>query len=88
MVRWAPSAVNKQPWRIILADGVYHFYEKKDQGFVHDATGDIQKIDMGIALAHFALAAEERRLPLRFQLEDPQLPTEAGTEYIATYCFA
>ncbi len=32
MVRWAPSAVNKQPWRIIVKDGSYHFYEKKDKG--------------------------------------------------------
>ena len=26
MVRWAPSAVNKQPWRVIVTDGGYHFY--------------------------------------------------------------
>ncbi len=32
MVRWAPSAVNKQPWRIVYKDGTYHFYEKKDAG--------------------------------------------------------
>ena len=29
MVRWAPSAVNKQPWRIIAADGSFHFYENR-----------------------------------------------------------
>ena len=86
-VRLAPSAVNRQPWRVVVTDSAAHFYKKTSKGFVSEANGDMQKIDMGIALAHFALAAEERGLPLRFELEAPQLPTEAGTEYIATYCF-
>ena len=43
MVRWAPSAVNKQPWRVVCAeDGRYHFYEKKDKGYAGNATGDLQ----------------------------------------------
>lgn len=87
-VRLAPSAVNKQPWRVVVTDTAAHFYKKTSKGFVSQTNGDMQKIDMGIALAHFALAAAERGLPLRFELADPQLPTEAGTEYIATYCFA
>ena len=33
-VRWAPSAVNKQPWRIILDGLSAHFYEKQDKGYV------------------------------------------------------
>ena len=32
-VRFAPSAVNKQPWRIVVKDGYAHFYEKKDKGY-------------------------------------------------------
>ena len=28
MVRWAPSAVNKQPWRIVLDGNKVHFYKK------------------------------------------------------------
>ena len=87
-VRLAPSAVNRQPWRLVLTDTAAHFYEKKSKGFVSAANGDMQKIDMGIALAHFALSAEEKGLSLRFALEDPLLRTEADTEYIATYYFA
>lgn len=33
-VRWAPSAVNKQPWRMIVKDETVFFYEKPDRGFV------------------------------------------------------
>ena len=58
MVRWAPSAINKQPWRIVHRDGAYHFYEKKDRGYSSDATGDMQKIDVGIALCHFIMGLE------------------------------
>ena len=53
LVRFAPSAVNKQPWRIIAADGSFHFYEKQDKGYVSEKTGDLQKADVGIALCHF-----------------------------------
>ena len=27
IVRWAPSAVNKQPWRIVVSGRDFHFYE-------------------------------------------------------------
>lgn len=84
MVRWAPSAVNKQPWRIILQDGSYHFYEKKDKGFVSDATGDLQKIDVGIALCHFAAGLEERGGAPAVTVSDPGITIPAGMEYIAT----
>ena len=58
-VRFAPSAVNKQPWRIIVADQGFHFYEKRDRGYIGEKTGDLQKIDVGIALCHFAMGLEE-----------------------------
>ena len=85
MVRWAPSAVNKQPWRIIAADGRYHFYEKKDKGYVSDAAGDLQKIDVGIALCHFELAAKECGVDAAFELGDPCLPVPEGAAYVASF---
>ncbi|MBR0136207.1 MAG: nitroreductase, partial [Clostridia bacterium] len=57
-VRLAPSAVNKQPWRIVLSGNKAHFYEKRSRGY-NDGEWDIQKIDMGIALCHFEVAAKE-----------------------------
>ena len=84
-VRWAPSAVNKQPWRAVVTADAVHFYEKRHRGFTGDATGDLQMIDLGIALCHFALTAQEAGLALRFQLDDPQLSPPADTVYIASY---
>lgn len=84
MVRWAPSAVNKQPWRIISADGRYQFYEKKDKGYVSDATGDLQKIDVGIALCHFVTGLEEQGVHPEVLVSDPGIGIPDGVEYIAS----
>ncbi len=84
MVRLAPSAVNKQPWRVLLTDGKVHFYLKRSKGFGHGEKLDMQMIDMGIALCHFELSAAEAGLKPVFCRERPQLPSE-GLEYIASY---
>ncbi|MCH5325359.1 MAG: nitroreductase [Eubacterium sp.] len=84
-VRWSPSAVNKQPWRVVVDKDAVHFYLKHNKGFVSDDVGDMQKIDMGIALCHFALAAEECGVDVRFEINDPHIKTDADTEYIASY---
>ena len=84
MVRWAPSAVNKQPWRIIVKDGIYHFYEKKDKGYVSDATGDLQKIDVGIALCHFVMGLEEKGRQAEVSVSDPGIQIPDNSEYIAS----
>ncbi len=83
-VRWAPSAANKQPWRIILRDGAFHFYEKKDKGFTGEAVGDMQKIDIGIALCHFILALEEKGEKPEVVIKDPCVEIPDDADYIAT----
>lgn len=88
MVRLAPSAVNKQPWRVIIADNAAHFYLKRSKGFGHEGKLDMQMIDMGIALCHFALTAKENGLKLSFAQNDPELKLEPDMEYIASYRFA
>ena len=84
MVRWAPSAVNKQPWRIIAADGSFHFYEKQDKGYVSEKTGDLQKVDLGIALCHFVCGLESQGKNPDVVVQDPGLSVPAGVNYIAT----
>ena len=81
MVRWAPSAVNRQPWRAVIDGKQAHFYEKKSKGYV-DATGwDLQKVDLGIALYHFACAFDEN---VQLSIADPGLSVPDGVEYVAT----
>lgn len=85
MVRSGPSAVNKQPWRIVAAEDLVHFYMEKGKGFENSSVGNMQKIDMGIALCHFALGAAEAGLATEFMINDPEIPTPENTEYIASY---
>lgn len=86
MVRLAPSAVNKQPWRIVLEEHAAHFYLFRSKGFGGGVL-DMQKIDMGIALCHFDLAAQETGLCPQLMEKDPGLRTNNGEEYIASYHF-
>ncbi len=83
-VRWAPSACNYQPWRIVLADGAAHFYLKRNKGFGEGRLFDTQKIDIGIALCHFALAMEEAGRTVSLSLEDPGIAVPDGEIFIAS----
>ena len=85
MVRLSPSAVNKQPWRVIVTDNVVHFYLQRSKGFGHGENLDIQKVDMGIALCHFDLTAKELGFHIRFEQDDPMLIKLSDIEYIASY---
>jgi hypothetical protein len=81
MLRLGPSASNKQPWRIVLRDGAFHFYEDKEPGYSDRFTYDIQKIDIGIAAAHFDLAAMEKGLKGEFVVEDPKVELPRNVLY-------
>ncbi len=83
-VRVAPSAVNKQPWRIVIDGNKAHFYEKQSKGYVTPHY-DMQKIDLGIALYHFEaqLRSDGKEPVLRVANPGGDLPE--NTCYIATY---
>lgn len=86
MVRLGPSASNKQPWRIVLKDNSCHFYEYKEPGYSNIFPYDIQRIDMGIAAAHFDLAVKEKGIKGSFQIinqNDLQLPE--NIEYVFSW---
>ena len=85
MVRWAPSAVNKQPWRLVFCGGAVHFYEKKDKGYVTPRGWDMQKIDLGIALYHFQFGLDAAGRKAELVQTDPGLPVPENTEYVASF---
>ena len=85
MARLAPSAGNKQPWRAVVCGDKVHFYEKKTKAMSNNPLGDIQKVDVGIALAHFHLTLKESGITGSFAVEDPGFETDDSTEYIVTY---
>ena len=83
MVRLAPSAVNKQPWRIVYRDGAFHFYLCRAGGHVSVFKEvDMQRIDMGIAMFHFHSSAAESGMDGTWQIVDPGLCSlPADTSY-------
>ena len=85
MIRWAPSAVNKQPWRIVKCGKEFHFYEKRDKGYIDNTGFDLQKVDIGIAMSHFTLGLNEQGQSAELLLSDPAICTPQDTFYVATY---
>ena len=83
MARLAPSAANKQPWRAVVIGDTVHFYEYKTMK--DSPLGDIQKVDMGIALCHFDLTMQENGHTGAFVFEDPGLEVPEYVHYIVTY---
>jgi nitroreductase len=69
MVRLGPSASNKQPWRVVRESGRYHFFEQKTPRYSDIFNFDMQSLDMGIAACHFHLAAKEKGLGGKFELD-------------------
>lgn len=60
MLRLAPSATNKQPWRIVKNNNMFHFFLQRAAGYDKmTSAADLQRVDMGIAMCHFELTAKE-----------------------------
>ncbi|HOU15709.1 MAG TPA: nitroreductase family protein [Anaerolineae bacterium] len=91
MVRIGPSASNKQPWRIVRNGEMWHFFVQRTPGYAKRNQmlldiADMQRIDMGIAMCHFALAAEELGLRGAWTVRDPAIrKPDALTEYIVSW---
>ncbi len=83
IARWAPSGANKQPWRAVIIGDTVHFYEEKSMK--ESPLGDIQKVDVGIALAHFDLTMQEEGHKGRFVDSDPGVAHPDNVQYIISY---
>lgn len=79
LIRWAPSAANMQPCRVVRCGNKYHFYKRANPKYKRNASWDVQKVDMGIAVCHLMSAAEGE-----FTIENPGINLPEGVEYIAT----
>jgi nitroreductase len=79
MVRLGPSASNKQPWQIVLDGSNWHFFLKRTPGYhsgkINEtlSISDLQRVDIGIAMCHFELTAEELGLKGSWQLMDHKI---------------
>jgi len=92
MVRLAPSASNKQPWRVVKDESGWHFYLQRTSGYQERSlvkfytVADLQRIDMGIAMCHFDLSARELSLQGHWVIDEPTIDKpDESTEYIASW---
>lgn len=86
MVRLAPSASNKQPWRIIKDGEGFHFYLSPSKGYSKNLGLDIQRIDMGIAMCHFELTAKDLGLSGSWTADELQVKKHRDNEeYLITW---
>lgn len=93
-VRMGPSASNRQPWRIIKGNSnLYHLFLKENKIY-NRILGKIriQNIDMGIAMCHFEMAAQEQGLAGYWDVSNsgssPDIPPDTpGLQHIATWKF-
>jgi hypothetical protein len=83
MVRLAPSATNRQPWRVVMRDGALHFYLVRTIGYSSLFGGiDLQRIDMGIAMFHFQRTLEEQGHGGAWRIADPGI---TGLPFMGEY---
>jgi nitroreductase len=85
-LRLAPSASNKQPWRILRDAKInsFHLYLSRAFGYNSMFPVSLQNIDMGIAMCHFALTVQENNLKGKWQIK-ADAPKEKSLDYIVTW---
>jgi nitroreductase len=80
--RWAPSWMNKQPWRFVLLDREILVYKVKQQ----DREGkDYHRLDCGIAMCHLHLTAKALGINGKWELGTFKIPGVPGAEPIGKY---
>ncbi len=89
MVRLGPSASNRQPWRVLKKAGAWHFYLHHNPNYRKQmklvTAIDLQRVDLGIAMSHFALSAGALGLRGGWQVQPHPLPADPDIEYIITW---
>lgn len=92
MVRLGPSASNKQPWQIVRSGSDWHFFLRRTIGYRDGRINkvlhisDLQRVDVGIAMAHFELSAQELGLKGKWFIKDVDIKIPSGNiEYKVTW---
>ena len=92
LVRLAPSASNKQPWRVLFLDNQWHFYLQRTKNYPTPIfnrildLADLQLVDIGIAMSHFELSLRDLGLDGEWICADPEIPQpNPEMEYTITW---
>ncbi len=80
--RWAPSWMNRQPWRFVLTEREIFVYKMNQQ----EREGkDYHRLDCGIAMCHLHFAAKAAGISGRWELGIFEVPGSPGAEPIGRY---
>jgi hypothetical protein len=91
MVRIAPSASNRQPWRVLQDGNQWHFYRRRSPAGRGWSTGQsrpndsLQRMDLGIAMCHFEMTARDLDLGGHWAFEEPPVEGIQELAYTATW---
>jgi hypothetical protein len=86
MVRLAPSASNKQPWRIVKDNDKLHFYLQHTKGYSAALGFDMQRIDIGIAMCHLDFTLKEAGIHGVWEKSKPEIQDmNELSEYIVSW---
>lgn len=87
MVRLAPSAGNKQPWRVLKEKGreIFHFYVKSSKDSLQKVYNTFINIDIGIAICHFDLTAKEVGIEGTWEFLSPDINSPEELKYIISW---
>ena len=86
-MRLAPSASNKQPWRVLYDTkliNTFHFFLERSLQYKMLGIFHLQDIDMGIAMSHFEITAKDQGLAGSWKV-DTNAPKEKSLDYIVSW---
>ena len=85
-IRIAPSASNKQPWRILRDNTkpLFHFFLERSPKYKMMGLVSLQDVDMGIAMCHFDLTLQEMSIKGKW-LVGSNHPKEKSLDYVASW---
>jgi nitroreductase len=82
LVQLAPSALNKQPWRVLVKENALHLYLNRTENLLAQPN-DVEVINMGIALRHMAIGLDAESYTYEITRID-EAPRHPSWEYMAT----
>ncbi len=86
MVQLAPSSSNGQPWRLVRDGHTFHLFLRRTPGVDKLYKADLQRVDMGICMCHFDLAANEAGMFGKWDIKPVNIgPLPKRTEYVASW---
>jgi len=86
-VRAAPSAQNKQPWRLVFDSDLsqVHFYVTNPLADNPLYMCEPQYLDIGIAYNHFKIGLDEVGIAGKLNIDEPDIAVPDGIYYITTW---